>query len=437
MGPFSRMPMVPRPSLACLVLAATCIGTGLHAQVLNPQPQQTRPPPRPLPGTDRVMSSAVALTYATHAPGDTERLFVVEQRGRIVILELDTLVVKGTPFLDINSRVIDTGSERGLLGLAFHPDYANNGFFYVNYSRNGDGDTIVAEYAVTGDPDVADFDSERILLTIDQPQSNHNGGWLDFSPLDGNLYIATGDGGNACDSGTGHTTGIGNAQDLTTNLLGKMLRIDPLGGVPYGIPASNPFVGISGDDEIWSYGLRNPWRASFDRLTGDLYIGDVGQDLREEVDFQSAASVGGENYGWRCREGNACSTASPSSCPATTGCTCPGSMPSLTPPIRDYSHTAPPPPTGFVCAVIGGYVYRGSVFPQLRGRYFYGDNCGNAIWSFRVKDGLLKQHHDATSLLTPSLDGFAITSIRSFGEDASGELYIAASGGVFKIVPRP
>jgi glucose/arabinose dehydrogenase len=383
------------------------------------------------------MSSAVALTFATHAPGDPERLFVVEQRGRILILDLGTLTVNATPFLDINSRVIDSGGERGLLGLAFHPDHAESGLFYVNYSRNGDGDTIVAEYALTGDPNVADFNSERILLTIDQPQSNHNGGWMDFGPEDGFLYIATGDGGNACDTGTGHTTGIGNAQDLTSNLLGKILRIDPLGAVPYGIPATNPFVGITGDDEIWSYGLRNPWRASFDSLTGDLYIGDVGQDLSEEVDFQSALSGGGENYGWRCREGNACSTSFPSSCPATTGCTCPGSMPSLTPPIHAYLHSSPPPPASSVCSVIGGYVYRGSVFPNLWGRYLFADHCGNAIWTFRVANGAMKQHHDLTSLLTPSLDGFGITSIRSFGEDETRELYVVASGGVFKVVPRP
>jgi glucose/arabinose dehydrogenase len=382
------------------------------------------------------MASAQALTFATHAPGDTQRLFVTEQRGRILILDLGTLVVNPVPYLDIDSRMLGTG-ERGLLGLAFHPDYASNGLFYVNYTRNGDGDTVIAEYTVTGDPDVADFDSERILLTINQPQSNHNGGWMGFGPNDGYLYIATGDGGNACDSGSGHTTGIGNAQDLTGNLLGKMLRIDPLGDVPYGIPATNPFVGVTGDDEIWAYGLRNPWRGSFDRLTGDLYIGDVGQDLREEVDFQDAASIGGENYGWRCREGNACSTGGASSCPSTDGCVCPGSMPSLTPPVYDYRHAAPPAPTSFVCTVIGGYVYRGSALPQLQGAYFFADYCGNGIWSFRVEGGLMTDYRDRTGLLTPSLDNFPIVSITSFGEDANGEMYIVASGGVFQIVPRP
>jgi glucose/arabinose dehydrogenase len=413
------------------------LGTLLHAQQpVNPVPippgQGIRPPALPKPGTDRIATSAVALTYVTHAPQDTGRLFIVEQRGRILILDLNTLVVDPVPFLDIDSRVLG-GGERGLLGLAFHPDYATNGLFYVNYSRNGDGDTVIAEYSVTGDPDVADFDSERILMTINQPQSNHNGGWLGFSPLDEYLYIATGDGGNFCDTGTGHTSGIGNAQDVTANLLGKMLRIDPLGGVPYGIPPSNPFVGLTGDDEIWSYGLRNPWRASFDRLTGDLYIGDVGQDNREEVDYQPAASAGGENYGWRCREGNGCSTGGASGCPTTTGCTCPGEMPSLTPPVHDYTHGSVPG----ACTVIGGYVYRGSVFPQLQGAYFCAEYCANDFWSFRVENGVKTAFRDWTSEFTPSIDGFSVSSPTSFGEDANGELYITASGGVFKIVPRP
>jgi len=220
-------------------------------------------------------------------------------------------------------------------------------------------------------------------------------------------------------------------------LLGKMLRIDPLSAVPYGIPPSNPFVGVSGDDEIWAYGLRNPWRDSFDRLTGDLYIGDVGQDLREEIDFQDANSAGGVNYGWRCHEGNACSTNSPSSCPGTTGCTCPGSMPSLTDPIYDYRHGAPPPPATFVCSIISGYVYRGLTFPQLQGHYFLADYCGNAMWSFVGDGGVKTDFRNRTSELTPSIDGFNISGITSFGEDANGELYIVASGGVFKIVPRP
>ncbi len=429
-------------ALAGLLLVG--LPSALLAQ--TPQPPQQIPPGRGTKPPDVVRAASQRLlgglqdpVFATHAPGDSTRLFIVEQvDADILILHLNTGILDPTPFLDIDSRVIDFGGEQGLLGLAFHPDYANNGLFYVNYSRNGDGDTVVAEYQVTGDPDVADFGSERILMTINQPQSNHNGGWLGFSPLDGYLYIATGDGGNACDFGSGHTAGIGNAQDLTSNLLGKILRIDPLGDVPYANPADNPFVGITGDDEIWAYGLRNPWRASFDSLTGDLYIGDVGQDLREEVDYQPAAGMGGENYGWRCQEGNACSTSGPSSCPSTTGCNCPAPTPGLTPPIHDYRHLAPPPPTSSVCAVTGGYVYRGSQISSLQGRYLFADFCGNAIWSFRVENGLLVDFKDLTSDLTPSLNGFSIANISSFGEDADGELYIVDLGGeIFKIVPRP
>src|SRR6185503_15947049 len=208
--------MIHPSRVALLFLpVALCLGADLAAQSQTPSqtPQRTRPPGFPLPATRRVVSTGEPLTFATHAPGDTGRLFVVEQRGRILILDLATGVVNATPYLDIDSRMIGV-NERGLLGLAFHPDYANNGLFYVYYTRNGDGDPVIAEYSVTADPNVADFNSERILLTIDHPQSNHNAGWMDFSPLDGFLYIATGDGGNACDSGTGHTAGIGNAQDL-------------------------------------------------------------------------------------------------------------------------------------------------------------------------------------------------------------------------------
>jgi glucose/arabinose dehydrogenase len=202
--------------------------------------------------------------------------------------------------------------------------------------------------------------------------------------------------------------------------------------VPYGIPANNPFVGIAGEDEIWAYGLRNPWRASFDSLTGDLYVGDVGQDRREEVDFQDGASLGGENYGWRCREGTGCSTTSPSSCPTTTGCTCPGSMPSLTDPVHDYLQSP-----GGHCSVIGGYSYRGGAFPQLHGTYFFGDYCSANFWSFKVVGGVKTDFTTWTSEFSPSLDGFNIASLVSFGEDASNELYIVTAGAVFKIVPRP
>ena len=396
-----------------------------------------RPPPQAKPASDRIASGLASPTFVTHAPGDSTRLFVTEQyTARIMIVEIPSNVLNPVPFLDINPLVIDTGDERGLLGLAFHPDYANNGLFYVNYSRTGDGDTVVAEYEVTGDPNVADPLSARTVLLINQPQSNHNGGWIGFSPSDGYLYVATGDGGGACDSGAGHTAGIGNAQDITTNLLGKMLRIDPLAAVPYGVPATNPFVDIAGDDEIWAYGLRNPWRPSFDRLTGDLWIADVGQSLKEEINFQPVTSVGGENYGWRCREGNSCATASPSFCPAVTGCTCPGDNPSLTAPVLDYG------PGG--CAITGGYIYRGSALPILNGQYFFVDFCSNAINSLRVEDGVVLEQINRMPDLSPSIDGFTISSVTSFGEDADGEMYVVergnaagATGELFKIVPAP
>lgn len=391
-------------------------------------------------GTVRVTAGLQFPIFATHAPGDTSRLFILEKPGRIRILDLDTGVLNATSFLDINSLVGGGNAindERGLLGLTFHPDYQTNGFFYVYYTNNS-SDTIVARYTVSANPDIANAASSVTILFVNQPQENHNGGWMGFSPNDGYLYIALGDGGNFCDIGGGHTIGTGNAQDITNNLLGKMLRIIPsttpaVGG--YMIPPDNPFVGVSGDDEIWAYGLRNPFRASFDRDTGDLYIGDVGQDAREEVDYQPASSTGGENYGWRCMEGNVCSSVSGCS---TTGCTC--MSPSLTDPIHHYSHSPPPPPTFFVCAVTGGYAYRGCAIPGLAGHYFLADFCGGAVWSFLASGGAATQFTNRTPEITPSLGGLVVNQIVSFGEDANGEMYIVdqgsggTSGQVFKIV---
>jgi glucose/arabinose dehydrogenase len=427
--------------LSATLLALLLLDSGTAAQSFGspqriPPGQGARPPRRP--ATTRIVSGLTRPTFATHAPGDATRLFVTEQwTARVRIIDLGSGTVLPTPFLDINPLVTGSGNERGLLGLAFHPDYASNGLFYVHYSRTSDGDGVISEFQVTGDPNVADPGSERIVLIVNQPQTNHNGGWIGFSPLDEYLYIALGDGGNFCDTGTGHTAGIGNAQDLTGNLLGKMLRIDPVGS-PYVVPPSNPFVGITGLDEIWAYGLRNPWRASFDRLTGDLWIGDVGQDNREEIDFQPGASPGGENYGWRCMEGNGCPTGGQSNCPGTTGCNCPAPTIGLTAPIRDYNHLPPPSPTSFVCSVTGGYVYRGSEVPFLAGRYLYADYCGNAIWSIREQAGAQADFLDLTANLTPSIEGFAVGSIVSFGEDAAGEVYVVDQGGeIFRIIEKP
>ncbi len=370
--------------------------------------------------TIRVASALSQPVFVTHVPGDFSRLFIVELGGQIKIMTLPALTVLGTPYLNL-SGIISTGGERGLLGLAFHPNYASNGFFYVNYT-NTSGDTVVARYQVTGSPatsNVANSGSASILLTIGQPFANHNGGWIGFGPNDGYLYIATGDGGSFCDPGQ-------RAQDITNELLGKILRIDVDSGSPYGIPPSNPFVGVTGDDEIWAYGLRNPFRCAFDSATGDFYIGDVGQNAVEEIDYQPASSTGGENYGWDCMEGSDCSSTS-SGC-GTAGCTC-GAM-GLKGPIHEYSHAL-----GNV--VTGGEVYRGCAIADLASTYFFADEGSNRIWSFRVVGGVKQDFQERTSELAPG-GGLSIQTISSFGTDAFGEIYLCdlVGGEVFKIVPN-
>lgn len=356
--------------------------------------------------------------YVCSPPGDTSRLFVVEQNGRIRIVQNGVLLT--TDFMNIGpsgtNNKISTGSERGLLGMAFHPNYASNGFFYVDYT-NISGDTMVVRFTVSaGNPNVASVASATTMIgPIAQPQSNHNGGGLNFG-ADGMLYIAMGDGGNFDDTGSGHAAG-GNAQSGST-LLGKLLRLDVDIASPY-IPASNPFFGAGAPlDEIWHMGLRNPFRFSFDRQTGDLYIGDVGQDAVEEVDF-AANGVGGLNFGWRCMEGN--------SCTGLSGCTC--NDVALTDPIKDYSQISP----GHL-AVIGGYVYRGCAIPGLQGTYFYADE-DSTLWSFRYTvAGGVTNFTDRTSELEPAgVD--TIGTISSFGEDALGEIYICdySDGEIYRI----
>ncbi|MCP4592733.1 MAG: PQQ-dependent sugar dehydrogenase [bacterium] len=375
--------------------------------------------------TIRVASGLSRPVLVTTPPGDTNRLFIVEQHtGLIRILKLDTMVVNAAPFLVIGG--LTTGNEQGLLGLAFHPDYEGNGFFYVNYT-NSAGDTAIARYQVSADPDVALPASADILLTIDQPDThtNHNGGWIGFGG-DEYLYIASGDGGGGGDDDAGHTPGIGNGQDITNNLLGAMLRIDVDGddfpAEPdrnYGVPTDNPFVGTNGDDEIWAFGLRNPWRNSFDLVTGDLWIADVGQGLWEEVDYQPADSAGGENYGWRCREG---------AHNFNTNGDC--SLTPFTEPVHEYSHGGNP----FRCSISGGYVYRGCAIPDLRGTYFFADYCSDQIWSFRYDGIAVAEFADRTAELVPDIG--SITQPVSFGEDGSGELYVCdLAGEVFKVVP--
>ncbi len=349
-----------------------------------------------------VASGLNAITSIVPAGDGSGRLFIVEQSG--LILVYDGAQVLSTPFLDISNLLTFTG-ERGLLGLAFHPGFATNGYFFVDYTDKNDSlghfNTVIARYHVSvSDPNQADPASATPILTIAQPYDNHNGGQLQFGP-DGYLYVAMGDGGSAGDPEN-------RAQNLGT-LLGKLLRIDvtPGGASPYGIPLSNPFVSTPGArGEIWAFGLRNPWRFSFDRAAHDMFIGDVGQDAVEEIDFQPAASTGGENYGWRLMEGNQCYNPS-------TNCN-PGG---LVLPILTYTHS-------LGCSVTGGYRYRGRRFPQLSGIYFYGDYCSGRLWGARQSPGWT-----APLLLdTPY-------SITTFGEDEGGENYVAdQDSAVYRII---
>jgi hypothetical protein len=348
------------------------------------------------------LNSPVGIVNAGDGSG---RLFIIQRPGQIMVY--DGTQVLPTPFLDISSKPIACCGEQGLLGLVFHPGYENNGFFYINYT-DVNGDTVVERYSVSpANSNVADPSSALQIIQIDQPASNHNGGQLKFGP-DNYLYIGMGDGGGGGDTSN-------NAQNMQL-LLGKMLRIDvdnddfPSDNTKnYAIPPSNPFMGNANVlDEIWSSGVRNPWRFSFDRVTGDMYIGDVGQGSVEEIDFQQVASTGGENYGWRCYEG--------SSAFNLNGCL-PAS--SYVFPISEYTHS-------LGCSVTGGYAYRGADISGLDGYYIYGDFCSGRIW------GVIQSSPSnwTTELLLDSS-----LSISSFGEDESGELYVADLGGViYKIV---
>jgi glucose/arabinose dehydrogenase len=363
----------------------------------------------PVLDTMEVASGLSAPVFVTHAPDDTTRLFIIEQPGRIRVVHNGALLA--TAYLDITSKVL-YGGERGLLGLAFHPDYASNGYFYVDYTRAGDGATVVARYQVSSDSNVALAASESFFLTQNQPNANHNGGWIGFGPNDGYLYIGFGDGGGSGDPDD-------NGQDSTT-WLGKILRIDVDGGSPYAVPPDNPYVGVAGwQPEIWALGVRNPWRMSFDRVTGDLWIGEVGQNLWEEIDFQAAASGGGENYGWRYKEGDHCYNPS-------TGCE---TLATMVDPIHEYQHNF----SGGLsrCSITGGYIYRGGAITGLQGAYFFADYCGGEIWSFTYDGISISDSTDHTDQLNPDS-----STITSFGEDAAGELYYCAfsAGKVVKII---
>lgn len=330
------------------------------------------------------------------------RLFIILQDGRIMIYSGGSVLP--TPFLDISDRVSCCG-EQGLLGLAFHPDYTQNGWFYVDYTdSNGNGQ--VSRFRVTADPDVANPDSERPVINIPHPVfTNHNGGQLQFGP-DGYLYIGTGDGGSGGDPNN-------NAQNLG-QLLGKLLRIDIDNGNRYAIPPTNPFVDVSGArPEIWAYGLRNPWRFTFDRSTGDLFIADVGQNAWEEINFQRAASPGGENYGWRLMEGKSCYNP-PQNC--NDG--------SLKLPLIVYPHFDDGDFIG--CAVIGGYRYRGPSFPALTGVYFFADDCTGRLWGAIRQGPLAKVREIAVTGL----------NVTSFGEDDAGDQYLTEISGnaLYKLI---
>lgn len=353
---------------------------------------------------EQVASGFSNIVKVAHA--EDERLFIVERSGRIKIIDADKNTL-ATPFLDIDNRVVATGgqSEQGLLGMAFHPQYATNGFFFLHYTNNS-GNSEIARFKVSdSDPNVADADSETSVITIDQPFGNHNGGEIAFGP-DGYLYIGMGDGGSGNDPG--------NRSQNPQSMHGKMLRIN-VDQLPYTVPADNPFVNnIDFLPEIWSWGLRNPWRFCFDTETGDLWMADVGQWDREEIDFQAASSTGGENYGWRCREGE---ILNPNI--NTSGCL----------PATDYVEaiwTYDHPPYG-ACSITGGYVYRGCQYLDLYGYYIYADFCSGEIW------GLLRDAQGGVTnelLLTEPTGGWT-----TFGEGVDGEIYVAGlnNGRLYQI----
>ena len=380
---------------AVLAALLALFGGALAAQDAGFDPAQYR--------LELVASGFARPLYLTGAGDGSGRLFVVEQAGRVwIVRDGQTLPA---PFLDISPLVSTSANERGLLGLAFHPDYAATGVFYVHYSaRRPDGDTVLARYRVSPDnPDLADPGSAEVILTLAQPYANHNGGQIAFGP-DGYLYLGLGDGGAAGDPL--------NAGQTPDTLLGKILRLDVDSGPTYAVPPDNPAFTVNSAlaPEVWAWGLRNPWRFSFDRATGDLYIADVGQNLIEEINFQPADSPGGENYGWRVFEG-------------TRRFTNEREPAYHVPPIFEYTHAEG-------CSVTGGYVYRGAALPELDGVYFFGDYCFGRVWATRRgPDGAFQ-----TRVFLPDTD----LTISSFGQDDAGELYLVdhGQGRVFRLARR-
>jgi glucose/arabinose dehydrogenase len=394
------------PLIALLCLAACGGGTGM-SPTPGPSPSPTAAacaagtPVTGIPAlTARLVVSGLRSPLDLQSvPSDAERLYVVEQGGRIRIVRNGQL--QAASFLDIASR-ISSGGERGLLGLAFHPQFATNRRFFVNYT-NSAGHTYISEFRA-GSADAADPGSERLMLEVAQPFANHNGGGLAFDNS-GRLLIALGDGGSGGDPQN-------NGQRLDT-LLGKIARIDVDSGSPYAIPADNPFLATAGArGEIWAFGLRNPFKIAFDRQTGDLYIGDVGQNRIEEIDIGLAAHRGGENYGWRITEGTQCSNPS-------SGCDRTG----ITLPVYEYTHSEG-------CSVTGGVVYRGCRVPALAGSYFFADFCSGLVRSFRFANGSAGELRDWTSGLR------GVSAPSSFGVDAAGEVYVVDyDGELYRLEP--
>jgi glucose/arabinose dehydrogenase len=388
---------------AVTVLLALALPASLWAACGDDGPNPSDPPAGMVPvGLQDVASGLSVPLYLTAPAGDPTRLFIVEKGGAIRVVKDGALLP--TPFLDLTGRV-STGGEQGLFGLAFDPAYADNGRFVVHYTDVG-GNTVVSLFRVSADDaDRADPASETIVLTAEQPFSNHNGGQILFGP-DGMLYIGLGDGGSSGDPG-------GRGQALT-DLLGSILRVDVRTGTGYTIPPDNPFLGrADAKPEIWSFGLRNPWRFTFDPATGDLYIADVGQNAWEEVDVVPAAAGAGRgaNFGWNVTEGRHCFAQA----------TC--DLTQFTLPVLEYDH-------GEGCSIAGGYVYRGAAIPALQGHYFYADYCQGWVRSFRLQDGQAVEPQQWPTLAP----GGAITS---FGQDAAGELYVlSAEGRVSRIVPQ-
>jgi glucose/arabinose dehydrogenase len=391
----------PPPGVAQIVLTATSPVTQAQPSAkppaapvatAAPAPTATGVPPTKVPGVqwETLATGLQKLTDLKEAPDGSGRLMLLEQVGLIQVMN-KTGAVEPEPYLDIRDRVGSQGSEQGLLGLAFHPQFQQNGFFYVNYTDKN-GDTHIARFTAAGSAVFVDPATEKQLLMVKQPFPNHNGGGLFFGP-DNNLYIGLGDGGSSGDPRN-------NAQSLNT-LLGKMLRIDVNSGDPYGIPADNPFAKGGGLPEIWAYGLRNPWRFSFDAQTRDLYIADVGQNKWEEIDFVAAGSPPGLNFGWKYREG------------ANSYAGDPPTNLKLVEPVWQYDH-------GQGCSVTGGGVYRGSLIPELQGTYLYGDYCSGTIWG-------LKRGADGKWQNQELFQSGAFIS--SFGQDLSGEFYLLDQKG--------